>query len=539
MQREIKELDDQLAQLEKHQEPKVEATGAEIERLERDISLLKKKLDQFEIQKLAIEQNFIEQNYLGKEDSPPQGTINLNSYAILNERSPETTSFMHEDFSKTLKTNLVEAQINDDFKKSTWRNLELSPIKDDLEASMIMTQKKDPFYDNLQNFKSVGSIQPMSSVDEYINTYNSSQSLTRPQYIRKTANKSTQEENPIMNPSHRRFESVPNALANVKGSASSIKSNNNFNVSISKLVNSSMETKQDSNESYKPRLSNVTRPIKNEEDYMNMPLQKHRSSQSLSDPLNQQPTHNYRVSPELNKMNLTQAKTQESAPKINGAIPLKTIDEEQGTYRDGAKNLKRLSFLAPQQFAQTQGKVMIMSYKDHSKRQQSLTLRKNPSLGQSTLEGTAATDQNNSFLNTQSIDSFAGTHASAYRTLNRNYSSSKGPQSTLFEKLNESSSRNSGIHQTISMPGSSHGTRSRSLGAPNKNLSFEGSVEEHLGDTRTLSKFSNYQSVPYGRQEALIRHIQERSLENNKHPSTSNLRGEPQIQDSTFLEMVN
>jgi len=543
-----------LEQIEKVCKPKLENNEADMERLERDIFQLKKNIEQLEIQKLAIEQKFIEQNYLS-DDYHQQNTIN--SYAIFNEKNADFNSSLQEDFAKTLNLRNIDKEgtsylkvDNEDEKGTTWKNIELSPIKDE---TSVLTQKKYMFYENPRNYQSVSSVHYMSNMQDYISSgANSTHSLNQQQFIRRSTMRSDQiEEISLQNSNHRRFESVPGMMSTLeksKGSNVPIKVTNNFNVSIKKLMDTSMEKRKPAPEAYvshKPRSSYVSGMSRKEEDYLNMPLQKHRSSQSLSEQFN--PHGNYRVSPELTKT--INSKGQEIRMNNNG--PLKTIDEE-GTYRDTQKNLKKLGILAPQAFLQgqttktisKQGPV-IASYKDNIKRQQNATLKKNASLGNSiSLEGTTATDHNNSFMNSQSVNSLEYNSASAYRSLQRNHSSSKPFQSTQVDRLNDSSSRNSGIfaYQTLPAPASSYGTRSKSLGAPNKNLSFEGSIEENLGDfiphpSLSNINLANYASVQSYKQDTLTRHLQGRSM-GSKNPSSSKLRERCPSQDQNLIETV-
>jgi len=230
----------------------------------------------------------------------------------------------------------------------------------------------------------------------------------------------------------------------------------------------------------------------------------------------QQPAHPHygfsRISPELTKGNLNTSKNQidtsitHHRPPGGGNIPLKTIAEEQNTFRDAPKNNRRLSVPSAQlQSSYAQNKLKQgLSNKENSRRASTSTLRNNISSGNSiSMDKTAPTDHYHSLVNSSSTNTI---DYSSYQTSSKNFLSTKRYPSN--ERLNEPSIMLAAqmANKSMVVPSSSYGVRSRSLGNANRqNLGFE----PHLEETNTrpqpqnpLFDLSNYASVPGDRQES-------------------------------------
>jgi len=529
IQKEIKETEQKLEQINKVSRPKVVSAESDLDNFEKEIMSLRKNIEQLEIQKLAIEQKFVEQNYLVDEANQ------INSYVILNDKSvADINTSLHEDMTRTLNFKNFEKegvaqtkfQPEDDGSRSnSWKNLELSPIKNSDTSSIA--HKKDTFDDHLPQYHSVGSNQQILNIDDYQSAgSNISHGHGQPQFFRRM---SMNAEPNNVNQQHRRFESNPqgshifnerkrHSLSKVMPAA--------VNVNLKNLMDASMDQGHAHNSSvevYKPpRKSLGATGSMRDENYLNLPLQQRH-------PLPP------RISPELTKASLSKNNSKENIIGPQSIGPLKTIAEEQTTFRDAPKNNRRLSVPSSQlssSYAQNKLKQQSFANKENNRKSSSSTLRNNISSGNSiSLDKTAPTDHYHSLVNSSSTNTID--YSSYQPPTHKNYLSTKRYPSN--ERLNEPSIMLSAqmqmAHKTNPLaPNTSYGLRSKSLGAAiHKNLGFEPQFEETIRENHVrpqsyamnpLLDLSNYASVPVERQDnSFIRFAQGKLTSSSGHGS--------------------
>ena len=544
IQKEMKEIEQKLEEINKVSRPKVVNAESGLDNFEKEILSLRRNIEQLEIQKFAIEQKFVEQNYLVDEANQ------LGSYVILNDKSVvDVNTSLHEDMTRTLnlknfeKENMAQTRFqpeDDGSRSNSWKNLELSPIKNS-DTSSIAHLKKDAFDDHLPQYHSVGSNQQILNIDDY-QSAGSTISHGQPQFFSRRMSMNAEPNKNMtqqQQQQHRRFDSNPmgsnpmgSQIFNERKRHSLSKGMPaNVNVNLKNLMDVSMDQGHGHNSSievYKPpRKSLGATGSMRDENYLNLPLQQRH-------PLPP------RISPELTKASLSKNNSKENIMGPQRIGPLKTIAEEQTTFRDAPKNNRRLSVPSSQlSSSYAQNKLKQQSFaanKENSRKSSSSTLRNNVSSGNSIcLDKTAPTDNYHSLVNSSSTNTI---DYSSYQPGHKNYLSTKRCPSN--ERLNEPSimfAAQMANKQNPLAPNTSYGVRSRSLGAAvNKNMSlgFEPQFEETIRENHVrpqsyamnpLFDLSNYASVPAERQDnSFIRFAQGKltSSGNGSRPKIDN-----------------
>ncbi|RYE36737.1 MAG: hypothetical protein EOP48_29385, partial [Sphingobacteriales bacterium] len=360
------------------------------------------------------------------------------------------------------------------------------------------------------------------NIDDYQSAGSNASSNMQPQFFRRMSIKNERvEPNPAQAINHRRYESNPASNhVSIENRRNSLSKPAAVNVNLKKLMDSSMDQCHNStvdlhNISYKPRKSlNMSGSSMRDENYLNLPLQTHHKT-VIHASEQQHPHYGVsRISPELTKGNLNTSKTQTDIHhRNNGNVPLKTIAEEQTTFRDAPKNNRRLSVPSSQMsssYAQNKLKQNIAN-KENNRRASTSTLRNNISSGNSiSIDKTAPTDHYHSFINSSSTNTID--YSSYHQPTAKSHLSTKRYQSN--ERLNDPSILLAAqmVNKSVIVPNTSYGVRSRSLGnAVNKNLGFESQFEETIRENtirpqpysnNPLIDLSNYASVPIDRQES-------------------------------------
>lgn len=419
------------------------------------------------------------------------------------------------------------------------------------------------------------AMQQLNSLEDYhsagSNIYQNQPS--RPQFVRRMTMKNEPiEEIQHVSTSHRRFDSVPGMVVTVekpKDSNISFKlgPTNTFNLDIKKLINPTTHDQRrppvaETLNIYKPRTShNETAPLK-DEIYLNLPLQKRKLSQqypSLFDQSTSQTssTNSSASRPTYDPRNtLSASKGQESSSKLSGNIPLKTIDEEQSTYREQQRNFKNSRSFGSHALlhSQVKDKQDLLSYYNDLGRKSQRSTAKKMSLGNySSSEATGVSDYGHSFSNSQSIKVLQSRTDSICHSLYRNLSSSKNLPSHVDSQSSFNPESLISQYQSAPVTNSNYGKRSRSLGATqgHKNLGLDFSMIDDtnrenrppssLGNVHA-SNLANYASVPGEKPEGLfIRQLQgQASSKDLRHTGTYKFRTDNiSSQDLHLLEIVS